>query len=189
MKVLYYKIDGLNVIAVNKKIQTKKWAEEVDWVSIKSNNRNEVVKLMEDILSIADVKGYIQHPHEFILPLISKEFVALNLSVSRNDEHFTPDYITIILIGPLVVTIFPEWLDTNIGKRYSRFMAPKVKDIKHHMFFSLAYLLLIQSVGHIMKARNQLCRLGNRLTVKPDEIRASEVIKVRSNIVQLFRYR
>ncbi len=185
MKISYHKISDSTIINVDKEITPDKWIDEIDWVSIKGNDREEVVKLMGNLPFMTNLEGYIEHPHKFIFPLISKEVVALNLIVSKNDKFFTSDYVTIILVGPLVITIFPEWLDLKKGREYSKFMAPKVKNIKHHTFFSLAYEMLVQSVDHIMKARNQLRRLGNRFTIEPDEIKATEVIGVRNNIVQL----
>jgi len=114
MNIKNYRIDKGAIIQIQDSIKPKEWSEKADWVDIRANNRSEIEAFFNEHQIIEKGKDSVKHPEANPALTIFGDLIILNFTVSEIENIYKPDYVTIIIMKTLLVSILPLELNSPL---------------------------------------------------------------------------
>jgi magnesium transporter len=185
MEVLLYKFDNQEIKLLDNKITPDQWAGKVDWIEIHSSDKERVFEYLEPISIIKENHNYIVNPENHTIPKTDNEFIIQNFIISRKDNIYKGDYISLIISMNMIIYIIPETLSLRFSHSQPKNIQSYFDDYNYFFSFSIISDLFTQNIANLTTARNRLNSMEEMLLNKPEKLRSSTVMNIRNDIRQL----
>jgi len=185
MEILLYKFDNGRIKLLDNNISPDQWLEKVDWIEIHSSDKERVVDYLEPISTIKDNRQYIVNPENHTIPKTDKEFIIQNFIISRKDNIYKGDYISMIISINMVICIIPETSNLKFSHSQPKNIQDFFDDYNYFFSFSIISDIFAQNITNLTEARKRLNSMEEMLLNKPDKLRSSTVMNIRNDIRQL----
>jgi magnesium transporter len=185
MEVLLYKFDNQEIKLLDNKITPDQWPEKVDWIEIHSSDKERVLEYLEPISTIKNNHQYILNPENHTIPKTDNDFIIQNFIISRKDNIYKGDYISLFISMELVICIIPETSNLRFNHSQPKNILDFFDDFNYYFSFSIISDIFTQNITNLTEARNRLNSMEETLLNKPDKLRSATVMNIRNDIRQL----
>ena len=107
MEVILFQYQNNKIIKVEEQYKPNEWVGKINWVNIKCDDRTKVADYLEKIPFINKNRKLIEFPSEYSIPKVYSENIIQNLIVSKVDNIYQPDFISLIVFEGLIISILP----------------------------------------------------------------------------------
>ncbi len=185
MEITLYRFDNGKVETVENNISPDQWPEKVNWVEIHCSNRIEVVDYLEPIPSLKEHRNYIITPENHIIPETSKGLIIQHFIISRKDNIYKGDYISLIISPGFVICIIPDSVDRQFYQSQPNNAKDFFNDLTDYFLFIMVSDIFKQNIANLKTVRERLNNMEEQLLNEPDKLGSSSVMKTRNDIRQL----
>ena len=185
MDITLYTVSNDAIIQAGPDIVPEDWNEKLNWICIRSDDRQEVTALFQKHNLYTDARDCIEHPEAHPFSNAFGDAIMLNLSVSNSVDIYKADYLSVILDNKLIITIVPLASDLFSERSISAYSEKKYPTISTFLFYVLAVKILARSNVNMSTARLRLQDIEQLLSNDPDEISSNDVMSCERDINQL----
>ena len=185
MDITYYKLVNDSLKQDSRDIKPEVWNKELDLISIRSENRKEVVDYFHQLNHLNNILDCIEHPEKYPFSNTFENVIILNLSVSNSADIYQTDYISVIIEGNLIITLTPQSGDLFNEHYLSTYSQKKFPSLSNFVFYVVAGKILTQSNGNIGNARKRLQVMELKLKDDPEKLSSKEVMSCERDISEL----
>lgn len=185
MKTSFYSFKDGKVVKTEKVLEPGQWDEHADWVEIHSSDRKKVAEHLQHIPLIKENRRFILNPENHTIPKTDKEFILQNFIVSRKDNIFRGDYLTLIELKNQVIIIIPETIEVNSNQFQPEHIKASFVNLKNFFYFNMIADVFAQNIGNMNTARARLNTMEEQMLKKPDKLSSHQVMDTRNDIRQI----
>ena len=185
MKVSYFQVENDSILPVHQDILPHDWKEKLKWVDIRADNRKEVTDYFDKQSFFKEGREHIEHPENYSLAKTFDKKIVLNLKISKKENIYEPDYITLILESDNIITIIPESSNLLTNSNLLPFTKNKFSKFPLYLFYNLTANILSQSNINMGIARDSIHQLEDKFTHEPNALSPSELMTCERNIRKL----
>ena len=185
MEVQLYKFDNKEIKLLDNDIAPNQWRGEVNWIEIHSSDKERVVEYLEPISIIKENRQYFVNPENHTIPKTDDDFIIQNFIISRKDNIYKGDYISLIISLEMIICIIPESTNLKFNHSQPNNIREFFDDFNYYFSFSIISDIFTQNIANITEARKRLNRMEEILLKKPDKLRSSFVMNIKNDIQQL----
>ena len=181
----YYKFKNNKIVKLEKEVSSEKWINNIDWVNIYTDNRDEVLKQLSFLNLSTDIKILITKPEDYLLTKTFNEIIIQNFVISSKLNKNKKDYFTLIISKEFTICIFPKIEFFDMEMEGSEHIKNQFTKDRIYYAYLLIQKVLTQSTLNVSLARKELYSLEQLMVSTPDKINSSQVMSVFTQIWQL----
>lgn len=185
MDITFYKVENDAIVQASKDIKAENWKDKIDWVDIRINDRKEVTDYFQKLDFQPEVLECVEHPESHPFSNSFEGVIVLNLSISNATDIYKTDYLSVILIDQLVITVVPQNTDIFNRRNISTYSDKKYPSVSNFLFYILTVKILAQSNVNMSTARTRLQNLEKLLITDPEELSSSDLMSCERDIDEL----
>jgi Mg2+ and Co2+ transporter CorA len=185
MNILYYRFHDKNIEQIVENIPPQKWIDEVDWVEIHYNNRKEVYDFLSFLPFIKKKREMLLHPETHPLPATDNKYILQNFVISKKDNFYDPDYVSLIVTADLIINIIPLSNDLVTYKTQPEHLKEQFTDLRFYFAYALGAEIFNQSIANMGNARKRLRKMEKVLIGKPEKLTSIQVMETLNDIARL----
>lgn len=159
MDIKYYKLLNDSIIQVEKSFDSDNWSEHCDWINIIQNDRKELAKYFKQQNMPLDLIDAVEYPENHPLSNTFEKHVVLNIPISNTSNIYQADYLSVLYINNIIITINQEGNDFFNTQILSSYSAKKYASLENFLNYILILSILKQSNSNFNTARNRLRKL------------------------------
>jgi magnesium transporter len=185
MEITFYKYQDHNITKLHEELAPSKWEANVDWVNIKSDDRSKVVDYLDVIPFIQANRQLIESPSDYAIPKVFNKNIIQNIIVSSIGNIYHADYISLIVLPNIIISILPGKSNFNIDRLETESMGNEFDSLGYYFSFTIISELLAQNVQNIADARKRLNQIEQQMMDKTKELSPRQIMIIRNDIGQL----
>jgi len=185
MEVLLYKFVNQEIKLLDNDIAPNQWHGKVNWIEIHSSDKERIMNYLEPIKSIRENRNFIVNPENHTIPKTDNEFIIQNFIISRKDNIYKGDYISLIISMEMIICIIPESSNLRFNHSQPKSIQDFFDDFNYYFSFSIISDVFTQNIANLTEARNRLNSMEEILLNSPEKLRSVTVMSIRSDIRQL----
>ncbi len=185
MKITYYRFENDSLNQIRKDLPPSEWKDNLHWVDIRIRSRKELVEYFTENSFLKGSKDYIEHPENHHLAKVFEKFVILNLEISKKENIYEPEYVTIISDSELVVSIIPEYTSLLEVKELPVYITSKFSKFSYFLYYALTANIISLSDANMGITRDSIHQIEDKFSGKADSISPSEIMSCERNIRKL----
>jgi len=110
MQISFYKFVDREIKEVDANVFSNDWQDKVDWINIRYENKSEIADYLSKISLPADYLEHIIHKDNDIVPKSGGKYFVEHFPVSKAEDIYESDYITLFISAKLIVTIKQQYI-------------------------------------------------------------------------------
>lgn len=185
MKITYYRFENDSLNQIRKDLTPSEWKDNLHWVDIRIQSRKELVEYFTENSFLKGSQDYIEHPENNHLAKAFEKSIILNLEISKKENIYEPDYISIITDSELVITIIPEFTSLLEVTDIPVYITRKFSNFSYFLFYALIADIISLSDANMAITRDNIQQIENKISGDADSISPSEIMACERNIRKL----
>jgi Mg2+ and Co2+ transporter CorA len=182
MEIKLYRFRNGKAETVDSTTPPDQWQGKINWAELYVSDREKLPEFLSPFSSILESKEFITDPENYTIPKVENNFIIQNFIISRDDDIYQSDFLTVIILMELIIFIIPETGNLNIRQNQPVNLQDFFNDPKYLFLYSIITNILAQNITNLSKVRKKLNEMEKALLDNPDQLRSSEVMKIRNNI-------
>jgi len=158
-------------------------SENDHWLEVKMKSRQEVVNELKKFQYDGKILSQIEKPEGSNKMNIYSKSLVINLVISKSNDVYAKDYLTILLKPGLLVTILDD--QNNLFESFSKEINNNPYDSKMDIFYVIYYMIsqvLHQSTFNVKTTRELVDKLSLQMDEEPDDLELEDIIKAKHKI-------
>ena len=185
MEIVFFKYQDKKIIEVEEQHEPSEWNENISWVNIKCDDRAKVADYLESIPFIKSNRELIEFPSEYSIPKVYNENIIQNIIVSKVNNIYQPDYVSLIIIQGLIISILPKDSKFDTERLQTESVGNEFDSLGNYFSFITITEILAQNVQIISNARKRLNKIELSMMDKTDDLSPQKIMIIRNEIGQL----
>ncbi len=185
MEIILLRYKDRKVVTVNEQIEPNEWRGNINWVNIKCDNRAQVADYLESFSFIKANRKLIEFPSEYSIPKVYNENIIQNIIISKVSNIYQADYITLIVLQDLIISILPKDSKFDSGRLQTENLGNEFVSLGYYFSFITISEILAQNVQIIANARKRLNKIEQNMMSKTDKLSPQKIMVIRNEIGQL----
>ncbi len=183
MKISFYKFIDREIKEVDSSVFSGDPTDELDWINIAYTNKNEIADYLNKISLPADYIEHILHKDNDVIPKSGGKYFVEHFPISKAEDIFENDFITLFISPKLIITLIPEKIDVLnniVSSRLSKYFY----DLRYYVLYKLISDVLTVTISNVALVRQRLHATEKELITNPHNLTAQEVMDMRNDIAQ-----
>ena len=184
MEQYLHQINSNRITKINYSGDPKTINSEYDhWLEVKIQSRQDAVNELRKFQFDGKILSQVEAPEvSNKMNIYSKTFV-INLVVSKSNDVYAKDYLTILLKPGLLVTILDD--QNSLFESFCEEINNNPYDLRMDIFYTMYYMvsqILHQSTFNVKSARQMVDKLSLQLDEDPDDLELEDIILAKRKI-------
>lgn len=185
MDISFKKIENDKIILIDEDLKPGNWQEKSDWIDIRTKYRKEVIQYFKKRKLYIEAYDCIEFPESYPFSNTYGEIIILNISISKAKDIYKTDYISIISINNLIISIIPQGMDLFNEMHLAAYSQKAFTSLRLFIFNVIAIKILSDSNINMSTARSRLQRMEHLMDNEPEEISPLDLMSCERDIIQL----
>lgn len=185
MDISFKKVENGKIILVDEDLKHGNWQEKSDWIDIRTKNRKEVIQYFKENNLFGEFHECIEFPESYPFSNTYGEIIILNISISNAADIYKTDYISIISINNMIISIIPQGVDLFNEIHLAAFSQKAFASLRLFIFNVIAIKILSDSNINMSAARSRLQSVEHLMDNEPEEVSPLDLMSCERDIIQL----
>lgn len=185
MEITFYKVENNAIVQTSQNIKAENWKDKIDWVDIRINDHEELADYFQKWNLKPEELDCIEHPESNPFSNSFEGVIILNLSISNTTDIYKTDYLSVILLDKLVITVTPHNSDLFNNRNLSTYSEKKYPSVSNFLFYILTVKILALSNVNMSIARTRLQAIEQLLITDPEELSSGDLMSCERDIDEL----
>ena len=156
------------------------------WIEVKIKSRQDIVKELEKFQLDERILSQVGEPEVSDMMNIYSNTIVINLEISKSNDIYTGEYLTILLRPGLLVTIIDG--KNSLFESFRDELNNNPYELRMDVFYVIYYMIsqiLHQSTLNAKSARQMVGKLSLQIDEDPDDLELEDIVLAKRKIERL----